>query len=110
MKILTIPSLALIGLMSVLAVPSWAQTTTVHHDNTRLHHQAARIRQGVRSGQLTRREANRLRARDAAIRYHEARARVTGGRISRAERRRLNRQLNRTSHSIYRQKHDAQRR
>lgn len=106
-----IACLAPVALLVAAALPASAQTPThPHSDAARLRDQNARIQQGVHSGQLTRREANRVRLRDARIRYHLSRDRVTGGRVTRAERQRLQRQLNRTSHAIYRQKHDAQHR
>jgi hypothetical protein len=66
-----------------------------------------RIHQGVRSGELTRREAERLRAEQFRIRAYEARARSDGS-LSRRERYRLDHMLDRASRDIYRQKHDGQ--
>ncbi|MBO0801203.1 MAG: hypothetical protein J2P31_20480, partial [Blastocatellia bacterium] len=76
--------------------------------NQRERDQQARIRQGVRSGELTRREAGRLEARQARIRANEAHARRSGGRFTAAERARTQRQLNRSNRQIYSQKHDGQ--
>lgn len=77
--------------------------------NARQHHQKQRVRQGVRSGQLTRREARGLRAEHRNIKQLE-RSYKSDGTLSSAERRDLHRQLNRNSRTIYRQKHDVQRR
>jgi uncharacterized protein YdeI (BOF family) len=76
--------------------------------NERQDNQRDRIRQGVRSGELTGVEAARLRRQDAQIRLNEARARQSGGEFTPRERARIQRQLNRESRRIYRQKHDAQ--
>src|SRR5262245_5714527 len=76
--------------------------------NERQRNQRERIRQGVRSGELTRAEAARLRRQEAQIRRNEARARQSGGEFTPRERARIQRQLNRESRRIYRQKHDAQ--
>jgi len=76
--------------------------------NYRERHEQQRINQGIRSGELTRREARRLEAGMARIRIDERYARSTGGGISPRERARLDRELNRESHRIYRQKHDGQ--
>lgn len=76
--------------------------------NQREHNQQARIRQGVRSGELTRRETGRLEARQARIRVNEAYARRSGGKFTAAERSRIQRQLNRSNRQVYRQKHDGQ--
>src|SRR2546430_16648473 len=71
--------------------------------------QQERIAQGVKSGQLTAGEASRLEGREAAIHREIRHDRAeNGGTLTPAERRRVNRQENRTSRSIYRQKHDAQ--
>ena len=78
--------------------------------NQRLHRQHRRIRTGIRNGSLTRTEAHRLERRDRNIRRTERRDRRTGAGISREERRRLNRRLNRTNRAIYHQKHDRQHR
>ena len=76
--------------------------------NQREYREQRRINQGVRSGELTRREASRLEANMARIRTDERFARMTGGGISPREHARLERELNRESRGIYRQKHDGQ--
>lgn len=76
--------------------------------NSREHREQQRINQGIRSGELTRREARRLEEGMARIRTDERYARMSGGGISPRERARLEREMNRESRSIYRQKHDGQ--
>lgn len=76
--------------------------------NQRQQNQQARIRQGVRSGELTRREAGRLQAQQARIRVNERYARRSGGEFTARERARIQGQLNRSSRTVYRQKHDRQ--
>ena len=78
-----------------------------HSINAREHHQQQRINQGIRSGELTRREARRLEAGEARIRTDERFARMDGH-VTPRERARLQRELNRESRGIYRQKHDGQ--
>jgi len=75
--------------------------------NSREHREQRRINQGIRSGELTRREAVRLEAQLARIRIQERFARADGH-LSYRERARLNRELSRESRAIYRQKHDDQ--
>jgi hypothetical protein len=58
--------------------------------------------------ELTRREAGRLEAGLARIKTDERFARMSGGGISPRERARLEREMNRESRAIYRQKHDGQ--
>jgi uncharacterized protein YdeI (BOF family) len=76
--------------------------------NERQHNQQQRIRQGVRSGELTGVEAARLQRREAQIKLNEARARRSGGEFTPEERARIQGQLDRSSQNIYQQKHDAQ--
>ena len=77
--------------------------------NAREHREQQRINQGIRSGELTRREARRLEAGLARIRIDERFARSDGN-LTLRERARLERELNRESRAIYRQKHDNQNR
>lgn len=74
--------------------------------NQRQQREQVRIRQGVRSGELTRVEARRLEAEQARIRAAEQRARRDG--INARERERLQRELERANRDIGRQKHDKQ--
>ena len=74
--------------------------------NARQHRQAARIGSGVRSGEVTRGELNRLRADEAAVRAEERVYRRSGNGLTRWERRDLQRDLSRTSREIYRTKHN----
>ncbi len=69
--------------------------------------QQARIEQGVRSGQLNRREAGRLEAREGRIERELGRDRaLNGGHLTGRERARIERQENRVSRSIYADKHN----
>ena len=67
-----------------------------------------RIDQGVRSGELTRREAARLREQFYDIQRLEARYRRTDGRLTPGERADLDRRYDRLSDHIYAEKHDGQ--
>ena len=78
--------------------------------NQRERRQQRRIRQGVQSGELNRRETRHLERREWRLRRNESRARRSGGELTTRERRRLQREENRTSRAIYRQKHDRQER
>ena len=74
--------------------------------NRREHREQVRIRQGIRSGELTRPEVRRLEAQQAKIRIDERLARRNG--LNAKERERLKKELNRASKNIYNQKHDNQ--
>ena len=98
-------------LVCALFAPTAAQAAGTKHPrsiNSRERREQQRIRQGERSGELTRKEAGRLEAEEAKIRVDEAYARSSGGGLSREERERLEKELNKASKDIYRQKHDAQ--
>jgi hypothetical protein len=73
----------------------------------REHNQQERIQQGIKSGELTSREAIRLEEQEARIRVNERFAKADG-KITPAERERLEKELTRTSQNIYDQKHDSQ--
>jgi len=87
---------------------AFAQTATPRAD-TRQAEQKARIREGVRSGELTPEEARTLRVEQRLVRITK-RAMRADGVVTPRERRVLNRQLNRTSRDISREKHDDQKR
>ncbi|MBF0566179.1 MAG: hypothetical protein HQK89_13165 [Nitrospirae bacterium] len=73
--------------------------------HARERNQQRRIAQGVRSGQLTPKEAAHLEGRQAKIRRDERRMKADGN-LTRGERRKLNRELNRSSRKIYNKKHN----
>lgn len=91
-----------------MSISASAQTNTPSINN-REHRQQRRIRQGVHSGSLTRREAARMERQQARTHRIEARAK-SDGKVTARERARIQARENRTSRHIYRQKHDAQRR
>ncbi|HXS91382.1 MAG TPA: hypothetical protein VN705_18640 [Steroidobacteraceae bacterium] len=75
--------------------------------NQRQHNQRERIQQGVKSGELTRRETGRLVEEQRDIRQLE-RGYKSDGTLTGAERRDLQHEQNQASRDIYRQKHDEQ--
>lgn len=85
--------------------PAFAAGRGINHRQAR---QQARIYQGIASGSLTEREAARLERQEGRIDTLEARDRRNG--LSPRERAQLERDLNRESRQIYRQKHDKQHR
>jgi hypothetical protein len=75
--------------------------------NQRRENQQDRINQGIKSGELTRREAGNLEAREARIRNNERfDKKEDHGKLTKAQRASLNRQLNKASRDIYRDKHN----
>ena len=73
----------------------------------RQHHQHARIRHGLASGELTRREAANAAHDQRHIRRAERRVKADGH-LTRRERARLHHQQNRASRELRRNNHDAQ--
>lgn len=69
--------------------------------------QQKRIDQGVKSGQLTGKEAARLEKREAKLESDKEKAQADG-KVTKQERKKLHREANRDSKAIFRQKHDAQ--
>jgi hypothetical protein len=103
-----IRTIAATTLGCLLAAPALVQAEPAHRRgvNARESRQTARIRDGVRDGDINRRELNRIRGDEAAIRAEERVYRRSGDGLSPAERRDLERDLNRTSREIYRAKHN----
>jgi len=99
----------LVGLAVTIATPVFAQAPndppmTI---NQRLENQHDRIQAGTKDDQLTKGERTQLRADDAAIRAQERVYRqANDGKLTPAERRRLNRELNQSSRQIYRDRHN----
>jgi hypothetical protein len=91
-----------------------ADDTPQHHPhdpgvNARQHRQAERIRQGVRSGELTKSETQQLNQERRGIRQEE-RADKADGKLTAAERKDLHQDLNNLSKDIHTEKHDAEKR
>src|SRR5437870_8821766 len=82
---------------------AFAQAGTVQRDVN----QQNRIEQGLKSGELTTREAAKLEREESRVERDQARA-MQDGKLSPAEKARLAREQNRVSRDIYREKHDAQ--
>src|SRR5882762_9363129 len=82
---------------------AFAQAGTIQRDVN----QQQRIEQGLKSGQLTTREAARLEREEARVERDQARA-LSDGKLTPAEKARITREQNKVSRDIYREKHDAQ--
>lgn len=95
--------LTFVMLATVLSASALAQNS--RGIDRRQQEQRERIQQGVRSGELTRREANRLRFDQFQIRRQERRAEADGVLTAR-ERFRINRNLNESSRDIRRLKNN----
>jgi len=87
--------------------PNSASSQRMQADVQRNINQQERINQGVKSGQLTNREAGKLERGESRIARKEARA-GADGHVGAGEQARIQHAENRESKRIYRQKHDAQ--
>lgn len=99
-----VKTLAVLSL--VLPAIAFAQVNTPLVDQ-RQANQERRIDQGVASGSLTQREANRLDRGQDRVDNMENRAKSDGV-VTRGERARMHQAQDRQSARIYRQKHDRQ--
>lgn len=75
----------------------------------RQKNQQARIKEGVKSGELTRREAVKLETQQAKIQAEKRMAKADG-KVTAAERAKLQHDQNKASMHIYKEKHDKQER
>jgi hypothetical protein len=93
---------------AVLSVGAQAAAATRqgHGVNAREQRQAQRIHQGVKSGEITPAEKDKLKADEAGVRADERVYRQSGDGLNKAERRDLEKDLNKTSREIYRAKHN----
>ncbi|HTM13426.1 MAG TPA: hypothetical protein VL127_10950 [Bryobacteraceae bacterium] len=96
-------------MMGALLLGGVSSVLAQNEINQRQRNQQKRIGEGVENGSLTPAETARLEKQEAAI-HHEVKTerQANGGKLTAQERRQVNRQQNRESRRIYRQKHDAQ--
>lgn len=92
-------------LMSAITASAFAQTNTPNLDK-RQENQEKRIDQGVKSGALTAKEAGNLEKREAKLEADKQAAKADG-KVTPAERRKLQHEANRDSRAIYRKKHNG---
>jgi Skp family chaperone for outer membrane proteins len=108
MKKFSAAMLTLAGVLAVVSVShADARRTRDPGVNARQHTQRDRIQQGVKSGELTRRETGRLANEQRDIRQLE-REYKSDGTLTGAERRDLHQEQSQASRHIYAQKHDGQ--
>jgi len=75
--------------------------------NQRMENQHDRIKQGERSGELTKKEAIHIKKKEMAIHHQVAKERAAhGGELTLAEKVHVNKELNRESKTIYAKKHN----
>jgi len=105
MKRITMATLAAAMLVAIAGASLAATATSTPRIDRREARQHARIRQGARSGQLTRHEGRVLRRDQRHIARVERRAKADGV-VTPQERRRITHAQNRENRRIYRLKHN----
>jgi hypothetical protein len=99
-------STLLVAVLAAIALPVMAQTSTPKVDQ-RQANQQQRIDQGVKSGELTGKEAARLEKGQERIQTMEDKAKADG-KVTLKERERLQKVQNNESRKIANEKHDRQ--
>lgn len=95
-------------LATVFALPALAQgTSSTNRIDQRQENQEKRIQKGVKSGELTGKEAARLEKGQARIQKMEDKA-AADGKVTAKERARIERAQDKQSRRIQREKHDKQ--
>ena len=84
-----------------------AQTTSTPRIAQRQAEQQKRIDQGVKSGELNKKEAARLQKGQARVQKMEDKA-MADGKMTKMERRKIEQAQDQESKKIYREKHDKQ--
>ena len=95
------------AVFAALALPAFAQTTSTPRVDQRQKNQQQRIDQGVKSGELNRKEAERLQKGQARIQKMENKA-TADGKVTAKERAKIEKAQDRESKRIFREKHDKQ--
>ena len=93
--------------IAAFAFPVFAQTTSTPRIDQRQANQQQRIDQGVKSGQLNKKEAARLEKGQARVQKMESKA-VADGKVTAKERAKIEKAQDRESKRIFREKHDKQ--
>lgn len=107
--VFTLLGLGLTASLASAQSPTTTPPTTDPHAtvNQRQENQKDRLQAGRKDDQLTKGEATKLRADEAAIRAQEKVYRkANDGKLTTGEKKQLNRELNKTSKQIHRARHN----
>ncbi len=97
-----------VGALCILlafSIQAFGQSTP--QADARAKNQQARIKEGVKSGELTKHETIKLQKEQATI-HAEKKTAMSDGNVTKAERAKLHHDQNKSSKHIARQKHDKQ--
>ena len=96
-------SLIILGLFGICATESYGQVT--RRADKRQKNQKHRIKQGAKSGEITKREGKSIKRSSTQAKRYEKRAK-SDGKVTWKERARLEHKQDKTSRKIYRTKHN----
>jgi hypothetical protein len=99
----TVLTIMVLGLFGVFANSSYGQVTP--GADKRQSNQKHRVKKGVKSGEITKREAKSLHKSTKEAKRYEAKAK-SDGKVTWKERTRLQHKENKSSRKIYRTKHN----
>lgn len=99
----TLLTIMIVGLMAIFASAAFGQETP--GADQRQKNQKHRIKQGVKSGEITKREAKSVKYSYKSTKRYEAKAK-SDGHVTKKERARLKHKENKSSRKIYRVKHN----
>ena len=102
-------SVILIMIFSFAASGLFAQNIKTPKINKKQKVQVAKIKQGVKSGELTRLETKRLMKQEAKLQKKKKIAKADGV-VTKKERKMLRKEARKLDAKIYKQKHDKQKR
>jgi hypothetical protein len=102
-------SLIAVIVAATFAVPgiAFAQTGSTPRIDQRQENQEKRIEQGIKSGELTKKEAARLEKGQAHVQKMENKA-MADGKMTKKEKAHIEHAQNKQSKKIHREKHDQQ--
>lgn len=96
-------ALFVLGFFAVFSTESYGQITP--GADKRQQNQKVRVKRGVKSGEITKREAKSIRYSTKSAKKYEAKAK-SDGKVTWKERARLKNKENKSSRKIYRTKHN----
>ena len=96
-------TLIITGLFGIFVVNAFGQTTP--HADRRQKNQKHRVKTGVKSGEITKREAKSIHHGTKSAKRYEAKAK-SDGKVTWKERARLQHKENKSSRNIYRTKYN----
>ena len=96
-------TLTMMGLFGIFAANAFGQITP--RADKRQHNQKVRVKRGVKSGEITKREAKSIHHSTKSANQYEAKAK-SDGKVTWKERARLEHKENKSSRKIFRTKHN----